>query len=73
MTKAKRYLIILSLLITVSISSFFWLSSLVVAFENGHASHVQLNYISKFGLRPMLYERFATLSNKDKKWLNIAK
>ena len=73
MTKAKRYLIILSLLITVSISSFFWLSSLVVAFENGHASHAQLNYISKFGLRPMLYERFATLSNKDKKWLNIAK
>ena len=73
MTKPKLYLIILSLLITVSTSSFFWLNSLVVAVENGHASHSQLNYISQFGLRPMLYKRFATLSKKDSKWQNIAK
>jgi hypothetical protein len=71
--KSKIFLIILSLLITLSISSFFWLNSLVVSVENGHASHSQLSHISQFGLRPMLYQRFESLPNKDKKWINIAK
>ncbi len=71
--KSKLLLIILSLLIIISISSFFWLNSLVVSVENGHANSSQLNHISQFGLRPMLYQRFESLSNKDKKWVNLAK
>jgi hypothetical protein len=71
--KSKIFLIILSLLITLSISSFFWLNSLVVSVENGHASNSQLNHISQFGLRSILYQRFESLPDKDKKWVNIAK
>jgi len=71
--KKKLLIIILSLLITISTSSFFWLNSLVISVENGHANNSQLNQISQFGLKPMLYQRFESLSNKDHKWVNIAK
>jgi len=71
--KTKLLLIILSLLIIISTSSFFWLNSLVVSVENGHANNSQLNHISQFGLKPMLYQRFESLSKKDHKWVNIAK
>jgi hypothetical protein len=73
MTKLKLILTILSLLITLSISSFYWLSSLVSAVENGHASNTQLNHISQFGLRPLLYQRLNFLIDIDEKWVNIAK
>lgn len=57
----------------MSISSFFWLNSLVKAIEHGHASHSQISHISQFGLRPMLYQQLNTLTEHDHKWLNIAK
>lgn len=60
-------------MIIVSISSFFWLNSLISAVENGYASNSQLNYINQFGLKTRLDERLKTLSSNDKKWQAIAK
>jgi len=73
MTKPKFYLIILSLLIVVSISSFFWLRSILVAVERGYATKSQLSFFSQLGLRKILYIRFYSIENKDKNWLNIAR
>jgi len=73
MTKLKLILTTLSLLVILSTSSFFWLTSLVAAVENGHASNSQLNHISQLGLRPLLYQRLNSLTEIDKKWVNIAK
>jgi len=73
MTKLKLSLSILSLLIIISISSFFWGRSLIIAVENGHASYAQLSHISQLGLRPMLYQRLDRLTNNEQQWVNIAK
>ena len=57
----------------MSLSSFFWLSSLVTSVENGHVTRSQFNHIGQLGLRPLLYQRLNTYSRNDKKWQNIAK
>ena len=71
--KVKVSLLILSLLIMVSISSFFWLNSLVSAVENGHASQAQLKHISQLGIKSRLYLRLKAFSPDDNKWQAIAK
>ena len=73
MTKAKKILIILSLLTLLLVSSFFWLYSLVTAVENGHGTRAQFAYIDQFGLRSSLYNRFNAYDIDDNRWLNIAK
>jgi len=71
--KAKVSLLILSLLITISISSFLWGHSLIKAVENGYASQKQLAYVSQLGLTTILYKRLNTFSEDDLRWQNTAK
>ncbi|NQZ86041.1 MAG: hypothetical protein HRT54_00490 [Colwellia sp.] len=57
----------------MSASSFFWLSSLVTAVENGHGTRAQLTYISQLGLKSMLYKKLNIYGVDDNRWQNIAK
>jgi hypothetical protein len=57
----------------MSVSSFFWLNSLVIAVENGHGTRSQFTHIGQLGLKPMLYKKLNTYSVDDIRWLNIAK
>jgi len=71
--KVRVSLLMLSLLIFISISSFLWGYSLIKAVENGYASKNQLNYVSYVGLTTFLYKRLDTYTVDDARWQNTAK
>jgi hypothetical protein len=71
--KSKVSVIIMSLLIIVSISSFLWGKLLIETVEYGHATHSELTHVSQLGLDTLLYKRFNTYETGDKRWINIAK
>ncbi len=71
--KLKITAAILSLMILLSISSFFWFDSLITAVENGHANQSQLADIKKFGFESHLYSSLNELKPYDRKWQAIAK
>jgi hypothetical protein len=66
-------LIILGLLTVMSLSSFFWLFSLITSVENGQVTRSQFDHIDQLGMRPLLYQRMNSYSRDDDRWQNIAK
>jgi hypothetical protein len=71
--KYKVSMIIMSLLIIGSLSSFLWVNSLLKAVENGHANQSQITYIRQFGFTGVLYKRLNTFPVDDLRWQNVAK